>query len=132
MKRSSPELRPTKWDALVVLTVLVLALALMARPFLRSEEEQARTVVVSIDGEEIERAAFDAFCASEHNYTGRGYTLRVAAVDGGIAVIDSDCPNRDCVHSGAIVRAGQSIVCLPGRIAIVIEGAAADYDVIAG
>ena len=47
-------------------------------------------------------------------------------------VSESDCPNQDCVHSGAISRAGQSVVCLPARVAVTLEGAAADYDLIAG
>ena len=34
--------------------------------------------------------------------------------------------------SGAISRAGQSIVCLPARVAVTLEGAASDYDLIAG
>ena len=34
----------------------------------------------------------------------------------------SDCPTQDCVHTGAITRSGQSIVCLPGRIVIQLEG----------
>ena len=80
MKRS-PKLKPTKWDALVVLAVLLLALGLAARP---------------------------------------------------VRVSESDCPNQDCVHSGAISRAGQSIVCLPARVAVTLEGAASDYDLIAG
>ena len=34
----------------------------------------------------------------------------------------SDCPTQDCVHTGAITRGGQSIVCLPARIVIQLEG----------
>ena len=49
MKRF-PELKPTKWDALVVLAVVLLALGLAARPFLAARTADALTVVVSIDG----------------------------------------------------------------------------------
>ena len=54
------------------------------------------------------------------------------AADGAVYVTSSDCPNQDCVHSGAISRAGQSIVCLPARVAVTLEGSASDYDLIAG
>lgn len=132
MKRY-PELKPTRWDALVVAAVVLLALALGARPFLQARQDGALTVVVSIDGREVERAALDTYCASgAHSYESRGYTLTVAGADGRIRVTESDCPNQDCVHTGAISRAGQSIVCLPGRIAVTLEGAADDYDLIAG
>ena len=51
-------------------------------------------------------------------------TLTVAAEDGnGLRVSSSDCPTQDCVHTGAISRAGQSIVCLPAQVVVHLEGA---------
>ena len=129
MKRF-PELKPTRWDALVVLAVLLLALGLSARPFLAARQAEALTVVVSIDGQTVERAPLDEYEGG--SYESRGYTVRVAAENGAVRVAESDCPNQDCVRTGAISRAGQSIVCLPARVAVTIEGAAAGYDVIVG
>ena len=129
MKRS-PELKPTKWDALVVLAVLLLALLLAARPYFAAKTAGELTVEVTVDGETVERCALSAYTGG--TYESRGYTLTVAAENGVVRVSESDCPNQDCVHSGAISRAGQSVVCLPARIAVTLEGAAADYDLIAG
>ena len=125
MKRS-PELKPTRWDALVVLAVLLLALSLAARPYFAAKAAGELTV----DGETVERCALSAYTGG--TYESRGYTLTVAAENGAVRVSESDCPNQDCVHSGAISRAGQSVVCLPARVAVTLEGAAADYDLIAG
>lgn len=128
-----PELRPVKWDALVVLVIAALAIALAARPLWQAQQDGTLHVVISIDGEEVERAALDAYCAAgTHTYESCGYTLTVQAADGRIRVAESSCPNGDCVRSGAISRAGQSIVCLPGRVAITLAGAADEYDLIAG
>lgn len=128
-----PELKPVKWDALVVLVIAALALSLAARPLLSAQRNAALTVVVSVDGQELERAALEDYCrAGTHTYSSRGYTLTLEASDGHLRVVESDCPNQDCVRTGAISRAGQSIVCLPGRVAVTIEGAADDYDLIAG
>ena len=129
MKRS-PELKPTRWDALVVLAVLLLALSLAARPYVAAKAAGELTVEVTVDGETVERCALSAYTGG--TYESRGYTLTVAAENGAVRVSESDCPNQDCVHSGAISRAGQSVVCLPARIAVTLEGAAADYDLIAG
>ena len=41
-----------------------------------------------------------------------------------MAVTSSDCPTQDCVHTGRISRAGQSIVCLPAQVAVQLVGAA--------
>ena len=124
MKRS-PKLKPTRWDALVVLAVLLLALGLGARPYFAAKSAGELTVSIAIDGETVERCALST-------YESRGYTLTVAVENGAVRVSESDCPNQDCVHSGAISRAGQSIVCLPARVAVTLEGAASDYDLIAG
>ena len=129
MKRS-PELKPTRWDALVVLAVLLLALSLAARPYFAAKAAGELTVEVTVDGETVERCALSAYTGG--TYESRSYTRTVAAENGAVRVSESDCPNQDCVHSGAISRAGQSVVCLPARVAVTLEGAAADYDLIAG
>ena len=50
-------------------------------------------------------------------------TLTVAAEDGnGLRVSSSDCPTQDCVHTGTITRAGQSIVCLPEQVVVQLTG----------
>ncbi len=126
----SPKLKPTLWDALVVLVVLALAGLLAARPLLAAKTAGELTVSISVDGETVERCALSTYEGGV--YESRGYTLTVAAADGAVYVVSSDCPNQDCVHSGAISRAGQSIVCLPARVAVTLEGAASDYDLIAG
>ena len=125
MKRS-PKLKPTKWDALVVLAVLLLTLGLGARPYFAAKSAGELTISIAI----VERCALSNYEGS--TYESRGYTLTVAVENGAVRVSESDCPNQDCVHSGAISRAGQSIVCLPARVAVTLEGAASDYDLIAG
>ena len=39
-------------------------------------------------------------------------------------MVSSDCPTQDCVHTGTITRSGQSIVCLPARVSVVLTGGA--------
>lgn len=46
------------------------------------------------------------------------YRNTITVQDGKIAVTDSDCPGRDCVHSGFSGSAGKSIVCLPNGLEI--------------
>ena len=128
----SPELRPNRYDLLVALVVLILAIALGARSYLAPASGGALAVVISADGEEIERTPLAQYAAGEHTYSANGYTLIVTAGDGTLSVTASDCPGQDCVHSGAISRAGQSIVCLPARITIQLAGAGGDYDLVTG
>ena len=133
MKRS-PELKPNLWDILVVLAVVALAAAsaLTVRP---GRDSGSLTAVVTADGEELDRFAPADLAAGPRTYTHNGYTLTVTAEDGGLRVSEADCPTQDCVHTGAISRSGQSIVCLPARIIIQLTGGQADpggVDVVIG
>lgn len=130
-----PELKPTRYDALVALAVLLLALALGARWWLPSAAQgDTLTVVVSIDGAETERVPLSDYAArAPHTYESRGYALTVAVADDAVSVTESTCPNQDCRNTPAIRRAGQSIVCLPARVVVALEGGTdPGYDLIAG
>ena len=113
--KTMPKLKPTKYDALVVLAVLLAALALGARAYLPRADTGAPEVVVSIDGAEVDRFALGP---QERVYQSGGYTLCVVATAEGVRVAESDCPTHDCVRTGTISRAGESIVCLPARLVI--------------
>lgn len=133
MKRS-PELKPNLWDILVVLAVVALAAA-SALTVWPGRDSGSLTAVVTADGQELDRFAPAELAAGPRTYTHNSYTLTVTAEDGGLQVSEADCPTQDCVHTGAISRSGQSIVCLPARIIIQLTGGQADpggVDVVIG
>ena len=132
--RRFPELKPTKYDALVVLAVLLSALALGARAWPARADAGTLTVVVTADGAEIDRFPLEGAEKrdAERVYENGGYLLLVAATSEGVHVKASDCPGHDCVRTGTITRAGQSIVCLPARIVVALHGGARAYDAVAG
>lgn len=39
-----------------------------------------------------------------------------------IRIVDADCPNKICVKQGWIYSGGQTIVCLPHKLIITIDG----------
>lgn len=119
-----------RYDALIVLTVLLLAAALFVRQ-LPGEAHGVLTLTVASDGVILEKAALDDM-EGEHRYQSGGYMIVVLVENGSVRVVSSDCPNQDCVHTGAISRAGQSIVCLPARLSVTLSGEDAGYDLIAG
>ena len=121
MKRR-PRLRPTPWDG--VIAALILALAVGCGALFRGGAPEGGTAVASIAGEEVDR--FSLADAGEREYTANGYHLHVTVTDGSVRVTEADCPTQDCVHTGAITRSGQSIVCLPGRFILRLEGGSSD------
>ena len=139
-----PKLSPNKYDLLVVAAVLALAVCLGVRFWENLGAAPAQSaglsVVVEIDGIETDRFALADVMTKGRTYTNNGVTLTVAASaivqqdkeTLGVRVTQSDCPTQDCVRTGQISKAGQSIVCLPARIVITLAGTTADYDVIVG
>lgn len=129
---SRPELKFNRYDAVVAAIVALLAVAVALWFYLPKTQSGELAVVISTGGEETERVKLNNF--TETAVTHNGYTLRITADDSGVRVADSDCPTQDCVHTGTITRAGQSIVCLPAQVVVHLEGAAsADApDVIVG
>ena len=127
--RRSPKLRPTLWAGLVVLLTLALAIGSAFVIWGGQEDTGELTVVVSVDGVEVERCPLAELSDNDSVYSHNGYTLKVGMSypiypdKPCIRVVESDCPTQDCVHTGEIYRAGQSIVCLPARIIIALEGA---------
>lgn len=125
-----PELKWNRFDTLVALTVALLAIVSALLFYLPRSQSGVLTVVITVSGQEIQRTPLSEFTAADvaHN----GYTLHIAAANGGVAVTSSDCPTQDCVHTGRISRAGQSIVCLPAQVVISLVGAASDVDAVLG
>ena len=129
---SRPELKFNRYDAVVAAIVALLAVAVALWFYLPKTQSGDVTVVISTGGRETQRVALKDFTGTTVSHN--GYTLTVSADGDGVWVADSDCPTQECVHTGHIRRAGQSIVCLPAQVVIHLEGAApADApDVIVG
>lgn len=133
--KQSPKLRLCRWDGLVAAVVFLLAVISAVSVWGGEKQTDDLTVVVSVDGEEVERFALTGMPESGGVYSHGGYTLKLG-IDYPIypdrpcvRVVESNCPTQDCVHTGNISRAGQSIVCLPARIIIQLEGGSTDSDV---
>lgn len=119
---SRPELKFNRYDAVMAAIVALLAVAVALWFYLPKAQSGELTVVISVGGEETERVKLSSF--TETTVTHNGYTLHITADGDGVRVTDSDCPTQDCVHTGTITRAGQSIVCLPAQVVVHLEGAA--------
>ena len=121
--KSSPKLRPCGWDALVVLLVLLLAVGCGAAVWGGNEAAHDLTAVISVDGETAETVALSSLSGpEERTLTANGYTLHLVLSPEEVYMEAADCPTQDCVHTGHISRSGQSIVCLPARVIITLEG----------
>ena len=105
-------------DLLLAAVLLLLGGALAL--FLRLTRQAGGTVTVQIDGELVMELPLNGdtqLVLGEDEHTN---TLVIA---GGTArVVEASCPDRICVGHGAIQYAGESIVCLPHKLVITVQG----------
>jgi len=131
MPTAARRTRPTVWDGLVALLVLLCAAALLL--LFRSGAAQRLTATIYLDGAAVRTVDLTALDAPlEFSLEGCPYPLTIRAEPGRIRVEESVCPGEDCVRTGWISRAGGQIICLPNRVVISITGRAApDVDAVA-
>ncbi len=47
----------------------------------------------------------------------------IGVLNGGIRIIRSPCPGKNCMHQGEIRNAGRMLICIPNRVTVTVEGA---------
>lgn len=131
----SPKQKPTPWDGLVALVIIVLAVGVF---YWQTSAAGAGDLeaVIAMNGETVETIALSSLDGTtQRTYTSLGYTLEVELTATSVTMTHADCPDQDCVHTGTITQAGQSIVCLPARTSIRLLGtgdSAPEIDVVIG
>lgn len=122
-------LKNHKNDILLIAIVLVLALGVWV--FTVLTQEAGGEAVVRINGEEIMRLPLSR---DAEIVLGEGEHTNLLLIENGEAcVIQASCPDHVCINQGRIGFEGQSIVCLPNKLVVSIEGGAeAEIDGIAG
>ena len=120
MKKQPMKLTFCKTDFLAIAIVAVIAILVSVVFWTSIGDKEGSMVSVYQDGTLIREIPLD----SDTEFVIKGAYENVVTVrDGKAAITKSDCPGTDCVHSGWIHEAGRSIVCLPNRVEIRIEGA---------
>lgn len=108
--------RKRRADLLVIASLLLLALVLYL--VLGASRQEGGFAVVRVDGLETARYALTA----EGTYPLNGGS-NVLVISGGQAWLsEANCPDLLCVKQGKIHYTGQSIICLPNRLSVTVEG----------
>lgn len=111
-------LKIRKNDVFLVAALLLLGGGLAL--FLYATRQDGGIVRVQIDGETVMELplAEDARLTLGEG----GHTNTLVVQDGTAQVTAADCPDQVCVRQGAVRYSGESIVCLPHRLIVTIEG----------
>lgn len=105
---------------IVIMCIYVAASFLVYIPYFQNDRGKQKSVKVTFDGKEIWSG--DLSKNQEVTFQKGGGENVVKILDGKVWMKEADCKGRDCVKQGKIQNKGQSIVCLPHKLVVSIEG----------
>ena len=113
--------RPTPWDGLVALAVAAFALFLLY--LFRPAPGNFLTATVVLNNEVIAQYPLSSLSEPVTLYLEElDYPLTIQAERGRIRISQANCPDQVCVRQGRIQYQEETIVCLPHRLVVRIEG----------
>lgn len=105
----------------IILIVIVLTVALAGLLFFYLTQKSGDTVVVTIDGVIYKEYSLNKDI--EVDLPGvNGGANHLVIKDGYADMTDANCPDKICVDSRKISKTGESIICLPNKVVVKIEG----------
>ncbi|MNE50324.1 hypothetical protein D3C80_1448900 [compost metagenome] len=113
-----------------IVGILIAAVALFAVPSLfgSEEAEAAAYAKISVNGEHYDTVPLSEKGRDIAIRTDRGYNF-LHVSEGGIEMLEADCPDKICLTFGHTHRKGDTIVCLPNRIFVEIVGGDGGADI---
>lgn len=105
-----------RYDLILIASLLFLSLLCLGTVLILREE--GRSVKVEIDGREVEVYSLDR----DGEYILNGGTNILVIEDGAAYMKDATCPDKTCVKRGKIRHVGESAVCLPCRVSVIVVG----------
>ena len=118
-------------DFLLILMIIVLAAVILL--LTRSSGKEGAYVVVMVQNKEIARysmtnnGVYD-INANNGNNANNDYTNKIEIKDGRVRMIEASCPNHLCIRQGWIRFEGQSIICLPNKVTVIVRGTGDGFD----
>ncbi len=108
------------------LVAAVLAASLLLAVYLWLSPRRGAAVEISVAGQVTETLPLNV--DAQRLIAGEGGTNRLVIENGTARVVEADCPDTLCVRHAPISRPGQSILCLPHRVAVTVVGDGAAID----
>ncbi len=93
---------------------------------------QGTQAVVEAEGQEVLRRELTGLIEPERIQIAgaEGVSLTVELSPQGARVLSASCPDKICQRAGLLTKAGESAVCLPGRVVLRLEGPGAPADAV--
>lgn len=109
---------------LFIAVILAAAIILWYGINILTEPEDERQIVIEVNGDVYRTIPMEAGMKRQeiHIELENGKYIDIIADENGAYVKDVVCPDKICQKTGLVNRAEQSIVCLPNRVVVYIDG----------
>lgn len=126
MNKELSNVKKKKRDIIFIGVLLVVALIafFVVDKFIKKDGNK---VVIKVDGEIVKIVNL----TDTNNIIVNGYdggTNTVVIENGTVYMTEADCPDKICVNTGKISKIGETIVCLPHRVVVEIQGEESQSD----
>ncbi|MBR5099502.1 MAG: NusG domain II-containing protein [Spirochaetales bacterium] len=103
-------------DTLLIITLLLIGIILLF--VLRGQSNEGSYVIIMYQNEEKARFSL----ASDGIYNINNGKNKIEILGGKVRMTYADCPDELCIRQGWIEFDGQSIICLPNKITVMVSG----------
>lgn len=107
-------------DIYLLAAIFMCVIMAFAFHFLLGRNDGAECVVIEQDGEVLYRIPFTKLRQITVEWQDEYNVIRIE--EDGFSVIEADCPDLLCVQQGKVTEAGTSVICLPHRLVVYIDG----------
>lgn len=113
----------------IILAIFLAAAGLAVSYAFSMGEETGQMAVIYADGKQYASYSLseDRVAAIDQN----GHTNKITIKGGQVSMTFSDCANQNCVQQGKISNPSQSIICLPNKVVVEIQGGDEEFDAVA-
>lgn len=109
-------------DTLLIVALLLIGIVLLF--VLRGRSSEGSYVLIMYQNDEKARFSL----TSNGVYDINDGKNKIEILDGKVRMIDADCPDELCIRQGWIEYDGQSIICLPNKITVMVSGGDSSVD----
>lgn len=109
-------------DIVLIVSLAVIAAVLMAWNTCGIAPGRQVTAIITQDGKLIKKINLSELRDPEYVYIDKPVKQVILAEKGRIRFLKSDCPNKICVKTGWLTKAGNKAICMPSRVVITIVG----------
>lgn len=110
-------------DIAIIASGIAIAIILGAVTIINKDNYNKKYVEISVKGKILKKINLSDKNYKEtiviENELGKN---EIRIFEGGVQIVEADCPDKLCVHTGFIDEPGEIVVCLPHKLVVEIKG----------